>query len=110
MAKKKASPDSTSAPPPATPVTRPRRAPAKRAPLRAAQPAEVSGTPPAAIDRASDSAAAGELPGVHSPSYEEIAEAAYHRFLQRGGSDGSDFDDWIAAERDLRRSRDRSTS
>jgi hypothetical protein len=37
-----------------------------------------------------------------SPTYEEIAEAAYHRYLQRGGQDGYDFDDWIDAERSLR--------
>lgn len=37
-----------------------------------------------------------------SPSYEEIAEAAYHRYLSRGGNDGYDFDDWIEAERQLK--------
>jgi hypothetical protein len=37
-----------------------------------------------------------------SPSYDQIAEAAYHRYLSRGGSDGRDFDDWIEAERELR--------
>ena len=39
---------------------------------------------------------------ANPPSYEQIAEAAYHRFLQRGGSNGSDFEDWIEAERQLR--------
>jgi hypothetical protein len=36
------------------------------------------------------------------PSYDQIAEAAYHRYLKRGGGDGSDFDDWVEAERELR--------
>jgi len=36
------------------------------------------------------------------PTYEEIAEAAYHRYLQRGGHHGKDFDDWLDAERALR--------
>ena len=36
------------------------------------------------------------------PSYDQIAEAAYQRFLQRGGSHGSDFEDWLEAERELR--------
>jgi len=36
------------------------------------------------------------------PSYEEIAEAAYHRYLSRGGGDGQAFEDWIAAERELK--------
>jgi len=37
-----------------------------------------------------------------SPGYHEIAEAAYHRFLRRGGQDGGDVDDWVEAERELR--------
>lgn len=44
----------------------------------------------------SDSAAYRE------PTYEEIAVAAYHRFLQRGGNHGQDWDDWLEAERALR--------
>jgi hypothetical protein len=27
---------------------------------------------------------------------------AYHRFLERGGSQGTDFEDWLEAERDLK--------
>jgi hypothetical protein len=38
---------------------------------------------------------------VASPSYEQIAEAAYFRYLNRGGGDGADFDDWVVAEREL---------
>jgi len=36
------------------------------------------------------------------PSYQQIAEAAYQRYLNRGGHDGQDFDDWIEAERSLK--------
>jgi len=43
------------------------------------------------------------------PSHEEIAEAAYQRYLSRGRRHGSDFDDWLEAERDLR-SRAKSKS
>jgi hypothetical protein len=39
------------------------------------------------------------------PSYDEIAEAAYQRYLQRGGGDGQDFDDWLEAERELKSRR-----
>jgi hypothetical protein len=42
-----------------------------------------------------------------SPSYDEIAEAAYHRYLRRGGQNGGDFDDWVEAERELRGRRSR---
>ena len=44
-------------------------------------------------------------PGAtREPTFEEIAEAAYHRYLKRarGQGDGTDFDDWLEAERDLR--------
>jgi hypothetical protein len=37
-----------------------------------------------------------------APTFEQISEAAYHRYLQRGGQDGQDFDDWLEAERSLR--------
>ena len=39
---------------------------------------------------------------TYTPSYDEIAEAAYRRYLTRGGQDGADFDDWVEAERELR--------
>ena len=38
----------------------------------------------------------------YDPTHAEIAEAAYLRYLSRQGSGGSDFDDWVEAERDLR--------
>jgi hypothetical protein len=38
----------------------------------------------------------------HDPTHEEIAEAAYHKYLSRQGEGGSDFDDWVEAERELR--------
>ena len=37
-----------------------------------------------------------------APTHNEIAEAAYHRYLNRGGGHGRDADDWFEAERDLR--------
>jgi hypothetical protein len=43
--------------------------------------------------------------GIPRPTFEEIAEAAYHRYIQRGGHHGNDFDDWIDAERSLRSRR-----
>ncbi len=45
----------------------------------------------------------GSSPTTHAPSYEEIAEAAYLRYVGRGGTDGSDFDDWLEAEQGLRK-------
>ena len=39
------------------------------------------------------------------PSDEEIRARAYEMYLERGGHDGLDFDDWVRAERELRQRR-----
>lgn len=39
------------------------------------------------------------------PSEEDIRVQAYRRYLERGGGNGRDFDDWLEAERELRRPR-----
>jgi hypothetical protein len=39
------------------------------------------------------------------PSEEDIRMRAYRRYLERGGGDGQDFDDWLEAERELKRQR-----
>jgi len=36
------------------------------------------------------------------PSEEDIRMRAYQRFLERGGGHGSDFQDWLEAERELK--------
>ena len=36
------------------------------------------------------------------PSEEDIRMRAYHRYLERGGGHGMDFEDWLEAERELR--------
>lgn len=54
---------------------------------------------PAAIAIAASHGGNGSA--AKAPSAEEIAEAAYHRYLSRGGHDGADFDDWVEAEREL---------
>lgn len=37
------------------------------------------------------------------PTPADIATRAYELFVQRGGGHGRDFDDWLAAERELQR-------
>jgi hypothetical protein len=39
------------------------------------------------------------------PSEDDIRLRAYHRFLERGGAHGFDFEDWLEAERELRGKR-----
>jgi hypothetical protein len=37
----------------------------------------------------------------HADHRDRIAMRAYELFLARGGGDGGDFDDWLAAEREI---------
>jgi hypothetical protein len=36
------------------------------------------------------------------PSEADIRLRAYHRYLERGGGHGLEFDDWVAAEQELK--------
>jgi hypothetical protein len=53
-------------------------------------------------------------PGVLDDIHDRIAMRAYELYLARGGVAGGDFDDWLAAEREIagsnrrRASKDRS--
>ena len=42
-------------------------------------------------------------PPPAEPTFDQIAEEAYQRYLRRGGQHGQDFDDWLEAERALKR-------
>jgi hypothetical protein len=42
-----------------------------------------------------------ETPATTPPTEEQIAERAYHIYLERGGADGNPDDDWLQAEREL---------
>lgn len=51
----------------------------------------------------SSSSIAGQIDGK-GPTSEEIRGRAHEIYLERGGGDGRDFDDWLQAERELRAS------
>ena len=40
------------------------------------------------------------------PSEDDIRLRAYHRYLERGGGHGMDFEDWLEAKRELRELND----
>lgn len=44
---------------------------------------------------------------VMQPTEEEIRRRAYQRFLDRGGEHGQHLVDWVEAEKELRRKKDR---
>ena len=46
--------------------------------------------------------AVSEEPGTQGVDYRDrVAMRAYELYLARGGADGRDFDDWLAAEREI---------
>jgi hypothetical protein len=56
----------------------------------------VQGQPPMSTESISMSS---------EPSAEDIRMRAYHRYLERGGGHGMEFEDWLEAERDLKSRR-----
>lgn len=64
--------------------------------------AKKSTEPGARTTRRRAAGAAAHDEARRSPTHDEIAEAAYRRYLSRGGEHGRDFDDWLQAERELR--------
>jgi hypothetical protein len=61
-----------------------------------------TGSPAVVRDTAAEMHTGGEGNGTPSPTFEQISEAAYLRYLERGGQHGYDYEDWIIAERSLR--------
>ena len=75
---------------------------------RSRGPARSSMQQSNSTDAAADMSSAtpsGDGDTAYNPSYDEIAEAAYQRYLRRGSTDGQDFDDWLEAERELKSRR-----
>lgn len=50
---------------------------------------------------------AAELPAENPPRDEQIRCRAYEIYLERGGQDGGDLDDWLQAERELEGQKDK---
>ena len=74
---------------------------APSAPKRAAAPRRTAKRGDAApIATASEISSGTSFDDPH-PTADEIAQAAYQRYLSRGGGHGRDFEDWIEAERAL---------
>jgi hypothetical protein len=60
-----------------------------------------------AMPAAASDAGAPQYAGVTTAAaseQERIAERAYQKYVERGGRDGRDLDDWLEAERELARS------
>jgi hypothetical protein len=106
MAKKKTAGSDT---PDAAPVAR-RRTTKRGTPTTASEaPVEIVETsvssteaPIAQANDTGNGSGAPHLAETTNPTYEQIAEAAYQRFLRRGAEHGRDYEDWLEAERELR--------
>ena len=59
------------------------------------------GSRPEALDR-SDDLSSESTSMASEPSEQDIRTRAYHRYLERGGGDGGEFNDWVEAERELK--------
>jgi len=59
--------------------------------------------PPADKDVAADTADTTSLSMSSEPHDDDIRLRAYHRYLERGGGHGMDFEDWLEAKRDLQK-------
>ena len=53
-------------------------------------------------DVAADNPETTSVSMASEPSEEQIRLRAYHRYLERGGGHGMDFEDWLEAKRELR--------
>ena len=84
----------------------------RRTPRSEAREIATVSTPPTTRDTASSTAIDIDRErkepldsGVASsgPNEDDIRRRAYQRYLERGDGPGSDFDDWLAAERELKK-------
>ncbi len=56
---------------------------------------------PANKSVAADTSETTSVSMASEPSEDDIRLRAYHRYLERGGGHGMDFEDWIEAKREL---------
>jgi hypothetical protein len=66
------------------------------------EPVQGSGAPAAASAASIPESAPESVSMSSGPSDQDIRMRAYHRYLERGGGHGMDFEDWLEAERDLK--------
>ena len=58
-------------------------------------------------DVAADSLETTSVSMASEPSEDDVRLRAYHRYLERGGGHGMDFEDWLEAKRELRELNDK---
>jgi hypothetical protein len=101
--KSQASDNSTAAP--AQPKPRRSRAAAAPEDTIGAYPGVERSEEDGMIARALTGGPSASAPLGTQPSDDDIRRRAYERYLERGANHGMDFEDWLAAERELRASK-----
>jgi Protein of unknown function (DUF2934) len=76
---------------------------AKRTPPRSKSNDAVPAGNPRPKARRSRAASTVSTSTGSEPSEHDIRMRAYQRYLDRGGSHGTDFEDWLQAERELKK-------
>ena len=81
----------------------PRRATPRRTTKRAPEATPVDVASVTSVEPIHTAADMGNVSAEshYQPTYNDIAQKAYQRYLERGSTDGRDFEDWIEAEREL---------
>lgn len=74
--------------------------PSRPQPTEAKTRSRTRVAPRASLAQAHD--VGSSLAGRRAPTEHEIRIRAYELYLERGGANGADFDDWIRAENELR--------
>ncbi len=91
---------------PSDPQARPKTRRSRSSPNSQPAQASESTTAPAPSEAGDDAPlepmTAGSPSMASEPSEEDIRMRAYHRYLERGGGHGMDFQDWLEAERELK--------
>jgi DUF2934 family protein len=77
--------------------------PAQPKPRRQQATAPAPAPDPGIPSEAGDDAPLDAMSMGSEPSEEDIRMRAYHRYLERGGGHGMDFEDWLEAERELKK-------
>ena len=52
--------------------------------------------------RTADPAKSDQATARPAPTEDDVRVRAYHRYLERGAGHGSDLDDWVEAEKELK--------
>ncbi len=83
------------------PKAEPKAEAAELAPAAPRPRAKAKTTKVAATKSAAAAPKATEVSTPVEPTDEDIRVRAYHRYLERGGGHGMDFEDWLEAKREL---------